>query len=93
MPISGDSPTDFSISEPFGVDTYFLLTTEDPITNPGVLDFDGVRTKGGTRGGGPEDPLTQLLNENGAATRGVASKPVPVRWSIEHLTLRSVPGK
>jgi hypothetical protein len=93
VPVSGDSPSDFSISEPFGVDTYFLLTTEDPISNPGVLDFDGVRTKGGTRGGGPQDAFTQLLDENGAATRGVASKPVPVRWSIEHLTLRSVSGK
>lgn len=92
IPLDGDSKMDFSISEPYGVDSYFLLTSEEPIQNPAVLDFDGVRTKGGTRGGGPQDPLTQLLDENGAASRGVASKPVPVRWSIEHLTLRSVPG-
>ncbi|NIM15427.1 MAG: hypothetical protein GTO45_25915, partial [Candidatus Aminicenantes bacterium] len=33
----------FKIAEPFGVDTLFLLTTEEPITNTEVLDFKGVR--------------------------------------------------
>jgi hypothetical protein len=90
IPVGGDSTMDFSIGEPFGVDTYFLLATEEALSNPAVLDFDGVRSKGGTRGGLPQDPLTQLLDETGAATRAPKPAPVPVRWSIERLTLRSV---
>jgi hypothetical protein len=75
----------FKISPPFGNDTYFLLTSDEAIGDPSVLSSDGVRTRGASRGG---DPLSSLLRNVGARTRGV-SPAVPARWSVERLTLRS----
>jgi hypothetical protein len=90
IPLSGESPeADFEIGSPFGVDTYFLLTSENPIDNPEVLHFEGVRTEAGTRGA--SDPLTSLLSSASSMTRGVSPRPVPALWSIETLTFRSVP--
>ena len=36
-------PGAFRITRPFGVDTYFLLSTEEPLPNPAILEWDGVR--------------------------------------------------
>jgi hypothetical protein len=89
LPLSGDSPeADFEIGAPFGVDTYFLLTSDNAIDNPEVLHFEGVRTEAGTRGA--SDPLTSLLSSASSQARGVP-RPVPALWSIETLTFRSVP--
>lgn len=93
IPISGDAPYDFMISAPFGIDTCFLLTTEEKIDNTEVLQFDGLRSKGETRGlGNSANPLADLLADIGSATRAVP-KPVPAHWSIESITLRSVAAK
>jgi len=90
LPLSGDSPdADFEISSPFGVDTYFLLTSDNAIDNPEVLNFEGVRTETGTRGA--SDPLTSLLSSVSSMTRGVSLRPVPALWSIETRTFPSVP--
>jgi hypothetical protein len=71
------------------VDTYFLLTSDNAIDNPEVLNFEGVRTEAGTRG--TSDPLTDLLSSASSMTRGASTRPVPALWSIETLTFRSVP--
>jgi len=42
--VLGD-PSAFRISRPFGVDTYFLLSTEEPLPNPAILEWDGVRAR------------------------------------------------
>jgi hypothetical protein len=90
LPLSGESPeADFEIGSPFGVDTYFLLTSDNPIDNPEVLHFEGVRTEAGARGA--SDPLTSLLSSASSMTRGAVPRPVPALWSIETLTFRSVP--
>jgi hypothetical protein len=89
IPLSGDSPeADFEIGAPFGVDTYFLLTSDNAIDNPEVLHFEGVRTETGTRGA--SDPLSDLLSSASSMTRGVSLRPVPALWSIETRTVRSV---
>jgi hypothetical protein len=82
------SDFDFSIAEPFGVDSYFLLTTQDPI-DPAALTSEGVRTKGGTRGA-PADPLSEMLSELNTGTRAAKRPQTPGSWSIESLTIRSV---
>jgi Caspase domain len=83
---------DFDVGEPYGVDTYFLLTSEQPVDDPGVFEFDGARSKGGTRGTPSGNPLTQLLSNVGAGTRGAnANRPVPTGWAIERFSLRSLP--
>jgi hypothetical protein len=90
LPLSGVSPeADIAIGSPFGVDTYFLLTSDNAIDNPEVFHFEGVRTEAGTRG--VSDPLTDLLSSASSMTRSAATRPVPALWSIETLTFRSVP--
>jgi hypothetical protein len=90
IPLSGESPdADFEIGSPFGVDTYFLLTSDNPIDNPEVFHFEGVRTEAGTRGA--SDPLTNLFSSASSMTRGINLRSVPALWSIESLTFRSVP--
>ncbi len=80
----------FKIAEPFGVDTLFLLTTEEPITNTEVLDFKGVRRE-------PEKvkrytPLERLLYGLGSGCRG--RPPVThINWSIQRLPLLSKPQR
>jgi len=90
IPIAGDSPdADFGISAPFGVDSYFLLTSDNAIDNPEVFNFEGVRTEAGTRGAS-SDPLTDLLSSNSSMTRGINLRAIPALWSIETRTFRSV---
>jgi len=79
---------DFSIAEPFGVDSYFLLTTQDPI-DPAVFTSEGVRSKGGTRGAAT-DPLSEMLSDLNTGKRAAKRVETPGTWSIESLTIRSV---
>jgi hypothetical protein len=77
----------FTIGPPYGVDTYFLLTSDQPIRDPTVLAFEGVRTRGSANAGA-QSPLEQLLGRVGSATRG-ATPPAPTSWSIRRISLRS----
>lgn len=53
FPIRGDAPTEihlgdpsaFRISRPYGLDTYVLLSTEEPLPNPSILEWDGARAR------------------------------------------------
>ena len=68
---------------PYGTDTYFLLTTDQALTDPWVLEWDGVRTrklKGGTA-------FERLLLRRMSNDRGARPGSAPSRWSIEHLSL------
>jgi len=91
IPVSGDRGYDFEVAEPYGTDTYFLLTSLDRIDNPDILDFDGVRSaSAGARAGGQQNPLTAMLSEVGTTSRG-AKPVVPTNWSIERAQLVSKP--
>ena len=78
----------FKIDPPFGVDTYFLLTTEEPIVNPEVLDFEGVR--GPPPAGNTYTPLERLLYGLGSSFKG-SPPPTYTNWSIQRLPILSVP--
>jgi hypothetical protein len=82
------NPKLFQIGPPFGVDAYILLASEEAIPNPGVLAFEGVRTRGGSKG--DENPLAKLLHGVGSATRGTRA-PAPTNWSIQRLLIKSAP--
>ena len=73
-------PSAFAASPPYGVDTYFLLTTEVPLPNPSILEWDGVRAPDALT------PLEQLLLQPTRAL-GVA---VPTKWSIVRTTFESL---
>jgi hypothetical protein len=78
---------DLSIDDPLGIDTYFLLASDEPLPSPEVLEFSGVRRNAGPRAG--MDPLARLISRTFQGQRGEAPA-VPVNWSLDRLVLRSV---
>jgi hypothetical protein len=76
----------FRIGPPFGTDTYVLLSSVQPIGDPDVLQFQGVRTRGAPAA--DANPLGRLLGGVGSATRG-AQPETPADWSLERLVFRS----
>ena len=82
------SPT-LRIGPPFGIDTFLYITTEQPLSDPFVLNFEGVSTRAGaTRSA--TNPLEQLLSNTSAGTRGAIPE-LPSNWQIESLQIKSVP--
>ncbi|HEY2323699.1 MAG TPA: hypothetical protein VGJ82_12640, partial [Thermoanaerobaculia bacterium] len=74
------------VTPPYGVDTYFFLTTDEPLADPWVLRWDGIR------GQPPQTPtaLERLLAATSSATRSPASIVTHVEWSIERMVVESV---
>ncbi len=81
--IALDAP--FEISPPYGIDTYVLLSTDEPLPNPWILDSEGVRSRE------PRvlTPLERLLREMVTGSRGAALVTPPF-WSIERFVFESV---
>jgi hypothetical protein len=83
-----DIPLDrsgFEASEPYGIDTYVLLSTDEPLPNPSILEWDGVRAA-------PAQPRTALeelllLTASGSRAKSFAT---PASWSIERRSIESV---
>ncbi len=66
-----DQPVDMEIGEPWGTDTYILISTKEAIPNPGIFEFDGVQSTRGAEARGPSgSPLQDLLDSCGNSTRG-----------------------
>lgn len=80
----------FIVTAPFGVDTYFLLTTNEPLGSLAALDWDGVR--GGQAV--PKTALERLLASVGGR-RGGSSEPIrtPADWSLEKIVFESIPPR
>lgn len=74
----------FTATPPYGVDTYFLLTTDEALPDPWSLEWDGVRAAGGR----VTSPLQQLLDLGGTTRSPLRT---PLNWSIETLFFESVP--
>jgi hypothetical protein len=92
LPVSPPEVTsDFEVTPPFGVDTMFLLTSEQPVDDPSVFEFDGARSKGAGRGPSAVSPLTHLLSGVGTGARDVGpDRAVPTDWGLERLSFRSI---
>ena len=76
------------IGPPYGVDTLILLSTEQPLADPYVLNFEGVTSRS-TRG--VASPLEKLLNQTSGGTRGFSGE-VPTNWGIGLMTVHSAPS-
>ncbi len=76
------------IGPPYGVDTLIMLSTEQPLADPYVLNFEGVASRG-TRG--VSSPLERLLNQTSGGTRGFSGE-VPTNWGIGLMTVHSAPN-
>jgi hypothetical protein len=89
-----DQPYDLEISEPWGTDTYIVISTRDAIPNPGIFEFDGVQTsRGAETRGAAGSPLENLLGQLGNSTRAATAVRSPSEWSIERITLESAKKK
>lgn len=75
------------IGPPYGVDTLILLSTEQPLPDPYVLNFEGVAR--GTRGA--ESPLQKLLSDRSSGSSRGFEGEVPTDWGMSIMRLRSVP--
>jgi caspase domain-containing protein len=82
------TPNLFTVTEPFGVDTYFLLSSEEPLPYPWVLEWEGART----REPRTLSPLEELVFAAGGAVRSAAVR-VPSSWSLERRVFESVPAE
>lgn len=79
----------FRITPPFGTDTYVMLSTSTQLSNPDVLNFEGV-VRYGERG--VSSPLETLLGSTSAGTRGSMGE-TPTDWGVEYLQMHSQPDK
>jgi caspase domain-containing protein len=79
------SPASFIVKEPYGLDAYFLLSTEEPLFSTASLTFAGFNERGHT------NALDRLLSLSLYGIRG-DDDPIrtPPNWSIEKLVLESV---
>lgn len=91
-----------------GPETYLLLTTEDPLPLPELLQFNGVRSpeaiardkaraeearkKGGVRGGPGAEDLQDLLSGIGGTSFSTRG-PTSLNWSVKQFSFRSVEKK
>lgn len=96
LPAPGRAPAEiplgdagsFNVLPPYGIDTYFLLTTEVPLTDPWILEWDGVRS----RSVESPAPLEELLMLTASGTR--AGKLVtPAGWSLDKYVFESLPPR
>ena len=76
-----------SSGEPYGVDTYVMLTSLTAIPDATVLEFRGVRSR--SRGGMDFNPLQNLLESVGNPKRAPKME-APADWSIQRITVLSV---
>jgi hypothetical protein len=76
----------FTIFPPFGIDSYFMISSEEPINNFQAFNNSGV-VNWRSRGGGS---LDNLLNGVGMASRSISANTVPVTWSMQRLSIKSI---
>ena len=74
------------IQAPYGVDTWFLITSDQAI-DVETFRFEGVRTERGVGRPG----LAGMLSRVGGATRSVGDDPTPTNWSVQKIKLLSKP--
>lgn len=97
--IALDESDPFFVSAPYGADTYFLLTTSQPLAGLGSLEWSGVRgqdSRGSSADPHRQTPLEQLLARTLSGARGpnnAAPIRVPTDWSLEKVTFHSVPPR
>ena len=74
------------IIPPYGIDTYFLLTTDEPLPNPWILQWDGAR---GSNPAQATSPLERLIALTGSPRRSVRVV-TPSTWSLERIVFQAV---
>ncbi len=78
---------DFKVAEPAGADNYFLLSSEQAISNLSIFDQEGVLKRSPAPESGPHNPLEDVLY-TGTKTRSQTII-TPVTWGIHKKVLRT----
>lgn len=73
-----------------GPETYILLTTREPLSDPGALESEGVRTRGESRGE-RTSPLERLLENIDVQSRSPGKLNTPANWTVQQLFMQSIP--
>jgi hypothetical protein len=76
----------FTATPPYGLDTYVLISTDEALPNPAILESSGVRTRG-PRGG---TALGELLSRTGGSTRSMEPESTSPIWSIDRVLIHSI---
>ncbi|MEH0154222.1 caspase family protein [Limibacter armeniacum] len=78
----------FQVSPPFGIDTYILLSSAEPIDDPQILeDYRQMRTVS------TDNPLLKLFKNNLIGTRGASDEvTTPTNWQLERIQIVSEPS-
>ncbi|HEY6490415.1 MAG: caspase family protein [Terracidiphilus sp.] len=74
---------------PFGLDTLLLISTNEPLADPSILNFKGVATRGVSQA---RSPLERLLSNASSGARGLDVGGVPTDWAVSIRGLESVPA-
>jgi hypothetical protein len=77
----------FEAAAPYGVDTYFLLSTDEPLPDPTILEWDGVRAPQARQ----PTALAEILQLTSTGRRSL-SLPTPLSWSIDKAVYESLPA-
>lgn len=80
------SPATFFVTEPYGLDAYFVLSTDEALSSTDSLEWDGVRSARAA----PQSALEQLLSESLHGGRGGEPIRMPPTWSIEKIIVESM---
>ncbi len=75
------------INEPWGIDSYIMLTTKTPVSDLTVFNCEAVKTRGAIL----DNPLANLLQRTRTLSRGETEDGTPADWSIQRLPVLSVP--
>lgn len=75
-----------SVNPPFGIDNIICLTSSDPLSNPAIIQQEGITTKSAS-----QNPLEELINSMNARTRSATPVKAPETWSVQKIQFRSVP--
>ena len=78
----------FTIDEPFGTDTFFMLTSSEQLPDPWVLEWEGARSRAGGMTA-DSSPLGRLLSHLGSPTRGELVMTLPENWNIQRISIHT----
>jgi len=89
IPLTGTRP--FAVAEPYGLDTYFLLSADEPLPSLTDLEWSSVRAP---RAPMTKGPLEELIARTLAGTRSPNETiRTPPNWSIDKIVFESIPPR
>jgi len=92
QPWTFEAPQPLRIASPLGIDSFYLLATEEPISDSGIFRCPGARAQ---RSGqeAPNSPLSALFPGSPETSRSATSLETPEVWFLERVSFLSVPAK